>query len=99
MRRLVLAVVVLALAACQQSKPGRIGILTALTGTQQAFGQATRGVDLLQRHLEAVESNWPGSARFTEKFKAKYGSTPAYHAVQAYSALKVMVDAVKRAGK
>jgi ABC-type branched-chain amino acid transport systems, periplasmic component len=45
------------------------------------------------------ESKWPGSAQFTEKFKAKYGSTPAYHAVQAYTALKVMVDAVKRAGK
>ena len=45
------------------------------------------------------ESKWPGSAQFTEKFKAKYGSTPAYHAVQAYAALKVMADAVKRAGK
>ncbi len=45
------------------------------------------------------ESKWPGSAQFAEKFKAKYGSTPAYHAVQAYTALKVMVDAVKKAGK
>ena len=45
------------------------------------------------------ESKWPGSAQFAEKFKAKYGSTPAYHAVQAYTALKVMADAVKRAGK
>jgi branched-chain amino acid transport system substrate-binding protein len=45
------------------------------------------------------ESKWPGSAQFAEKFKAKYGTTPAYHAVQAYVALKVMAEAVKKAGK
>ncbi len=45
------------------------------------------------------ESKWPGSAEFAKKFEAKYGSIPAYHAVQAYTALKVMADAVKRAGK
>ena len=44
------------------------------------------------------ESKWPGSADFAKKFQARYGSVPAYHAVQAYTALKVMVDAVKRAG-
>ena len=54
MRRLVLAVVALALAACQQSKPGRIGILTALTGTQQAFGQAhDRGYDMALEEINA----------------------------------------------
>ena len=47
----------------------------------------------------APESKWPGSKEFTEKFKAKYGSIPAYHAVQAYTALKVMAEAVKKAGK
>lgn len=45
------------------------------------------------------ESKWPGSAQFAEKFKARYGSIPAYHAVQAYTALKVMAEAVKKAGK
>jgi branched-chain amino acid transport system substrate-binding protein len=45
------------------------------------------------------ESKWPGSAEFAKKFQARYGSIPAYHAVQAYAALKVMADAVKRAGK
>ena len=40
MRRFVLAIAVVVLGACQQSKPGRIGIITALTGSQQAFGQA-----------------------------------------------------------
>ena len=45
------------------------------------------------------ESKWTGSAQFAEKFKARYGSVPAYHAVQAYTALKVMAEAVKKAGK
>ena len=45
------------------------------------------------------ESKWSGSKQFAEKFKARYGSTPAYHAVQAYTALKVMAEAVKKAGK
>ena len=47
----------------------------------------------------APESKWPGSKEFTEKFKARYGIIPAYHAVQAYTALKVMAEAVKKAGK
>ena len=45
------------------------------------------------------ESKWPGSAQFAEKFKARWGAIPAYHAVQAYTALKVMAEAVKKAGK
>ena len=45
------------------------------------------------------ESKWPGSAEFAKKFQSRYGAIPAYHAVQAYTALKVMVDAVNRAGK
>ena len=45
------------------------------------------------------ESRWPGSAEFAKKFQARYGSVPAYHAVQAYTALKVMAEAVKKAGK
>ena len=45
------------------------------------------------------ESKWPGSAEFAKKFEAKFGSIPAYHAVQAYTALKVMAEAVKKAGK
>jgi branched-chain amino acid transport system substrate-binding protein len=47
----------------------------------------------------APESKWPGSKEFSEKFKARYGIIPAYHAVQAYTALKVMAEAVKKAGK
>ena len=54
MRRLVLAVAVMALAACQQSKPGRIGIITALTGSQQAFGQAhDRGYEMALEEINA----------------------------------------------
>ncbi len=43
--------------------------------------------------------SWPGAKEFDEKFVAKYGAHPAYHAVQAYSALKVAVAAIKQANK
>jgi branched-chain amino acid transport system substrate-binding protein len=40
---------------------------------------------------------WPGSKEFDEKFVAKYGAHPAYHAVQAYAALKVVAAAINQA--
>jgi branched-chain amino acid transport system substrate-binding protein len=42
---------------------------------------------------------WPGSKEFDDKFFAKYGAHPAYHAMQAYAALKVTVAAIKQASK
>jgi branched-chain amino acid transport system substrate-binding protein len=42
---------------------------------------------------------WPGAKEFDEKFFARYGSHPAYHAVQAYAALKVVAAAIGAAGK
>jgi branched-chain amino acid transport system substrate-binding protein len=40
---------------------------------------------------------WPGAKEFDEKFVAKYGAHPAYHAVQAYAALKVVAAAINEA--
>jgi branched-chain amino acid transport system substrate-binding protein len=40
---------------------------------------------------------WPGAKEFDEKFIAKYGAHPAYHAIQAYAALKVAVAAINQA--
>ncbi|HEV3193775.1 MAG TPA: ABC transporter substrate-binding protein [Polyangiaceae bacterium] len=40
---------------------------------------------------------WPGSKEFDEKFVAKYGAHPGYHAVQAYAALKVAAAAINQA--
>jgi branched-chain amino acid transport system substrate-binding protein len=45
------------------------------------------------------ESKWPGSKEFADAVKARWGEYPSYHAVQAYVSLKVVADAVKRAGK
>jgi branched-chain amino acid transport system substrate-binding protein len=45
------------------------------------------------------ESKWPGSKEFSDKVKARFGEFPSYHAVQAYVSLKIVADAVKRAGK
>ncbi len=43
--------------------------------------------------------NWPGAREFDAKFIARYGAHPAYHAVQAYAALKVVVAAIKLANR
>ena len=43
------------------------------------------------------EVTWPGSKEFDAKFVARYGAHPAYHAVQAYAALKVVAAAMKQA--
>ncbi len=40
---------------------------------------------------------WPGSKEFDEKFFARYGSHPAYHAMQAYAALKLAAAAIEKA--
>jgi branched-chain amino acid transport system substrate-binding protein len=45
------------------------------------------------------ESKWPGSAKFADTVKARWGEFPSYHAVQAYVSLKIVADAVTRAGK
>jgi branched-chain amino acid transport system substrate-binding protein len=45
------------------------------------------------------ESKWPGSQKFAETVKARWGEYPSYHAVQAYVSLKIVADAVTRAGK
>jgi len=45
------------------------------------------------------ESKWPGSSQFAEAVKKRWGEYPSYHAVQAYVSLKIVADALKRAGK
>jgi branched-chain amino acid transport system substrate-binding protein len=45
------------------------------------------------------ESKWPGSKQFADTVKARWGEYPSYHAVQAYVSLKIIADALKRAGK
>jgi branched-chain amino acid transport system substrate-binding protein len=41
---------------------------------------------------------WPGAADFAQRFQAKYGYLPQYHSAEAYAALLVAVDALRRAG-
>jgi len=43
------------------------------------------------------QGKWPGSREFDEKFFARYGAHPAYQAMQAYAALKVVAAAIKQA--
>jgi branched-chain amino acid transport system substrate-binding protein len=43
--------------------------------------------------------SWPGAREFDEKFFARYGAHPAYHAMQAYAALRVAVAAIRQANK
>ena len=44
------------------------------------------------------DAQWTGSREWAAKFRERYGSEPGYHAVQAYVALKILADAITRAG-
>jgi branched-chain amino acid transport system substrate-binding protein len=41
---------------------------------------------------------WPGAAEFAAEFEAKYGYLPQYHSAEAYAALLLAADALRRAG-
>ncbi|MDI3317573.1 MAG: ABC transporter substrate-binding protein [Bacillota bacterium] len=42
--------------------------------------------------------SWPGAKEFDQKFFAKYGSHPAYHATEAYASLYAAAAAIEKAG-
>jgi branched-subunit amino acid ABC-type transport system permease component/ABC-type branched-subunit amino acid transport system substrate-binding protein len=44
------------------------------------------------------DAQWPGSREWAVKFRERYGSEAGYHAVQAYVSLKILTDAINRAG-
>ena len=41
---------------------------------------------------------WPGVSEFAQEFRDKYGFAPQYHSAEAYTALHVAADALRRAG-
>ena len=43
------------------------------------------------------EAKWPGGKEFDAEFFKRYGSHPAYHAIQAYAALLVAAQAINNA--
>ncbi|HET9282268.1 MAG TPA: ABC transporter substrate-binding protein [Candidatus Angelobacter sp.] len=43
------------------------------------------------------EAKWPGSKEFDAEYFKRYNSHPAYHAIQAYAALKVAAAAINNA--
>jgi branched-subunit amino acid ABC-type transport system permease component/ABC-type branched-subunit amino acid transport system substrate-binding protein len=44
------------------------------------------------------DAKWSGSREWAESFRARFNSEPSYHSVQAYMCLKVLADAIARAG-
>src|SRR6185369_17050917 len=45
------------------------------------------------------DAKWTGSREWAEKFRARFtNSEPSYHSVQAYISLKILADAIARAG-
>jgi branched-chain amino acid transport system substrate-binding protein len=45
-----------------------------------------------------ADAKWPGAKDFDAKFTELYNVAPEYHAAEAYAAVYVMADAIKRAG-
>ncbi len=44
------------------------------------------------------DAKWTGSREWSESFKARFNYEPSYHSVQTYVSLKIVADAVARAG-
>lgn len=42
--------------------------------------------------------NWPGAKEFNERYKARFGKEPTYHATTAYESMRIMAETVARAG-
>lgn len=44
------------------------------------------------------DARWPGSSQWAARFRDRFNYEPSYHSVQAYISLKVLADAIARAG-
>jgi len=44
------------------------------------------------------DAKWTGSREWADRFRARFNYEPNYHSVQAYMSLKILVDAIERAG-
>jgi branched-subunit amino acid ABC-type transport system permease component/ABC-type branched-subunit amino acid transport system substrate-binding protein len=44
------------------------------------------------------DAKWTGSREWADKFRTLFDYEPSYHSVQAYMSLKVLADAIERAG-
>ncbi|HSE97027.1 MAG TPA: ABC transporter substrate-binding protein [Blastocatellia bacterium] len=44
------------------------------------------------------DSKWPGSREWSERFQLRFSYEPSYHSVQTYISLKILADAIARAG-
>jgi branched-chain amino acid transport system substrate-binding protein len=42
--------------------------------------------------------NWPGAKEFNERYKARFGKEPTYHASTAYESMIIMAETVAKAG-
>jgi branched-chain amino acid transport system substrate-binding protein len=42
--------------------------------------------------------SWPGAKEFFDRYKAKFGKEPTYHAACAYESMRVMAEAATKAG-
>lgn len=45
------------------------------------------------------DAQWPGVSGFAERFKAKYNHAPQYHSAEAFAALYLAADVLRRAGE
>jgi branched-chain amino acid transport system permease protein len=45
------------------------------------------------------DGGWPGSQQWAEQYRARFKLEPGYHSVQAYVSLKILAEAIARAGR
>jgi branched-chain amino acid transport system substrate-binding protein len=65
--------------------------------TSQKFINSAGAEYLLTATLWTPQLQYPGTQEYYDQYAKKYGSAPDYHGAEAYSALLVTADALKRA--
>lgn len=68
--------------------------------TQEAFVKRAAGAasDMITATLWSRCSGYPGTEDYYQQYLSRYAHEPDYHGVEAYSALLVAADALRRAG-
>jgi branched-chain amino acid transport system substrate-binding protein len=61
-------------------------------------GEAVNGYYYATHFSPATSAHLPAARAFVEKIRAKYGKDPDYTTSEAYDAIRVVLDAIKRAG-
>jgi len=66
--------------------------------TTQFLSEKDISKDVFTSTQWVEDVKWPGAAEFGQRYKAKFGKEPTYHAACAYAAMMIMADTAAKQG-